>query len=272
MDNKNTSGPYLPGEIAAYVGGLPFSEDQTGMSDSRVLLYENAVLKIEHCNPTAENEARMLSFLRGTLRVPRILACVTEEDTQYLLMSRLDGVMACDPAYLSTPKRLAESLAAALTAVHAVKTDGCPKITTLDDRLAYDRALLENGDQALLSAPVSYHGRTFPSHYALYLWLDENRPPVCPVFTHGDFCLPNVFFDEEGTPGFLDLGQAGISARDYDLALCYRSLLYNYRGAWGGPVYPDAEKNALLLFDALGIRPDFDVLDYYVLLDMIGEP
>lgn len=269
MDNKTINRPYLPREIAAHVNGLPFSEDGTGMSDSRVLLFENAVLKIEHSYPTAENEARMLMWAEERLRVPRVLAHKVEDGIQYLLMSRLDGVMACDPSYLLTPMRLAERLAEALCTVRAVPMDGCPHKTTPDDRLAFARRQLECGEEQALSAPVSYHNRSFPSRYALYDWLYANRPTESPSLTHGDFCLPNVFFDHTGIPGFLDLGQMGISDYNYDLALCHHSLWYNYLGAWGGPVYPNAEKSAALLFDALGITPDFDVLDYYVLLDMI---
>ncbi len=267
-----TQYPYLPGEIAAHVAGLPFSEDQTGMSDSRVLLYPDAVLKIENVNPTSTREKEMLLWLEGAscLRVPRIIACTEETGLQYLLMTKLSGVMACDASYLSTPVRLAESLAAALDSVRQVPWTHCPHRTTLDDRLAFDRHMLEIGNEAQLSAPVSYRGRTFPSSFALFEWLCANRPTEKTSFTHGDFCLPNVFFDETGVPGFLDLGQAGISDANYDLALCFRSLWYNYMGAWGGPSYPNPEKNAMLIFDALGIRPDFDVLDYYILLDMIG--
>jgi aminoglycoside phosphotransferase len=49
------------------------------------------------------------------------------------------------------------------------------------------------------------------------------------VFTHGDYCLPNIIIDEElcEVVGFVDLGHAGIADRYHDVALCLRSIQYN---------------------------------------------
>ncbi|MBQ8576896.1 MAG: aminoglycoside 3'-phosphotransferase [Clostridia bacterium] len=261
---------HLPPEIVTLVGNLPFSENTVGMSDSHVLIYPDSVLKIEPVNPTSVREAQMLSWLDDRLPAPRVRCCVTENGIQYLLMTRLNGKIACDRDYLSAPRRLAGLLAEALETVWSLDVSGCPHTTTLDDRLAFDRRVLENGDEAALCAPIAYRGHRFPDAYRLYEWLLANRPTEHPAFSHGDFCLPNVFFSGDTLSGFLDLGQAGISDRAYDLALCLRSLWYNLAGVYGGAASPDAETDALLLFDALGIRPDFDVLDYYNLLDLIG--
>ena len=50
-----------------------------------------------------------------------------------------------------------------------------------------------------------------------------------------------------------------------DIALCYRSLKHNFDGTYGGKVYEDF--NPELLFEKLGIEPDWDKLKYYILLD-----
>lgn len=261
----------FPEEILRFTEGLPFSEDTVGCSDSHVYLYPEMVLKVEHLHETSANEAQMLRWLDGRLPAPRILAHTVQNGTQYLLMTRIKGHMACSSEYLSNPKRLAALLADALHTLWQLDTADCPHTTTLSDRLAFDEAILHSGDKTALAKPISYRNHTFSSSYALYDWLKQNQPEETPVFSHGDFCLPNVFFSQDVLTGFLDLGQAGISDKNYDLALCYRSLWYNLAGIYGGTVYPDAEKNACLLFEALGIKPDFDILDYYILLDMIGE-
>ena len=82
---------------------------------------------------------------------------------------------------------------------------------------------------------------------------------------HGDFCLPNIFFQGDCLSGMIDLGRAGLADRWQDIALCYRSLKHNYSGKYGGKVYDNY--NPDLFFDALGVEPDWEKLKYYILLD-----
>ena len=85
-----------------------------------------------------------------------------------------------------------------------------------------------------------------------------------PVLSHGDFCLPNLFLQEDRVSGYLDLGFCAVADRYQDIALCYRSLLHNADGTYG-PVYPNIAPERL--FSALGIAPDWEKVRYYRLLD-----
>ena len=97
-------------------------------------------------------------------------------------------------------------------------------------------------------------------------WLKENQPKNFePVLSHGDFCLPNVFFNDDEFSGLIDLGGTGVADKYQDIALCYRSLKHNFGGVYGGKVYKDF--NPDLLFEKLGITPDWEKIRYYTLLD-----
>lgn len=77
------------------------------------------------------------------------------------------------------------------------------------------------------------------------------------VFTHGDYCLPNVIIHRGSISGFVDWGRAGIADRYQDLALAVRSLTYNFGAEW-----------MPLLFREYGIeRPDRDKVEFYMLMD-----
>jgi len=52
------------------------------------------------------------------------------------------------------------------------------------------------------------------------------------VFTHGDYCLPNVIIAQDAVSGFVDWGRAGIADRYQDLALCARSIAGNLGPEW----------------------------------------
>ena len=97
-------------------------------------------------------------------------------------------------------------------------------------------------------------------------WLKENQPKNFePVLSHGDFCLPNVFFQNNEFSGLIDLGETGVADKYQDIALCYRSLKHNFGGVYGGKVYKDF--NPDLLFEKLEITPDWEKIRYYTLLD-----
>ncbi|MBQ5323467.1 MAG: hypothetical protein J6J07_08525, partial [Oscillospiraceae bacterium] len=60
-------------------------------------------------------------------------------------------------------------------------------------------------------------------------------------------------------------GRMGIADRYQDIALCYRSLHHNFSGIYGGKPYSGYDES--MLFEALGIKPDFEKIRYYILLD-----
>lgn len=77
------------------------------------------------------------------------------------------------------------------------------------------------------------------------------------VFTHGDYCLPNVVINGDAVSGFIDLGLAGVADRYQDLALGARSLTYNFGLEW-----------VPLFFETYGIvQPAQARIDFYKLLD-----
>ena len=83
--------------------------------------------------------------------------------------------------------------------------------------------------------------------------------------SHGDFCLPNFLLKDDSLTGVIDLGRAGVADKWCDIALCYRSLKDNYNGR-----YDNIKKQGFskfYLFESLGLKPDWDKIRYYILLD-----
>lgn len=246
----------LPARLLPYLQGAPYREDEVGRSGSRVLLAADKVLKIERSGEESDNERAMYAFLQGKLPVPRVYESFCEDGVSYLLMERAAGEMACARERLKDPAHTVHLLAEGLKLLWRVDVKGCPADQRLCVKLPRAAARLAAG----LVDPTDTEPGTLPrfgSLQALYRHLDENRPQEDLVFSHGDYCLPNVFLNADAVGGFIDLGRSGVADRYQDIALCVRSMEHNF----GTARYTDR------LFEELGIARDDFKIDYYILLD-----
>ena len=255
----------MPKEIQNKIKGKSYELDDIGMSDSSVLCFEDVVLKIEVVGEEAENQEKMMQWLDGKLAVPKVLYSVQEKDKNYLLMTKITGEMLCEEKYMTQPKELVRLLAEGLKLLWEVKIEGCPCNNSLEHTLQRAEIRVKNGTLDTDVESDTYGEDGFESPEALLQWLKEHKPEEDFVFSHGDYCLPNVFAKDGKVTGFIDIGNSGIADRYQDIALCYRSLQHNFSGRFNGKAYPGFEPN--MLFDELGIDPDWEKIRYYILLD-----
>lgn len=256
----------LPASIDAVIGSRQAVTDGIGCSGSTVLLYPDMVLKIEPPNEMNDRAVAMMHWLEGKVPAPAVLADETVDGLRYLLMSRIPGVMSCDPVWMDRPDALLDRLAEGLRMLWAVDTAGCPSVCGLDRELADLRRRVERGEVNTGDCtPGTFGPGGFRDPADLLDWLEHHRPREDFVLSHGDYCLPNVMLGETGIAGFIDLGSCGLADRWRDIALCLKSLRRNFSGFFGGPVRPAPDENRF--FDALGIERDEAKLRYYLLLD-----
>lgn len=256
----------IPESIRSCIGDRPFQTDEIGRSEAQVLMFDDMVLKIQQeCNVSA-NEYYMMYWLQGKLPVPQIIATEQADGWRFLLMSRMPGRYLCTPELLDDQPRLAEMCAEGLRKLWAVDVTGCPTKRTLDEKFREIEEGLRGGwitaEQA--AQPETYGPGGFASPATLFDWLVKHRPVEALVVSHGDFCLPNVFADDRGLTGFIDVGLSGVADKWIDIEKCVWSMWANTTGFFGGKQRPFDRQ---LLFDALGMQPDEDRLRYYGLLD-----
>ena len=74
----------------------------------------------------------------------------------------------------------------------------------------------------------------------------------------------NIIFNNGVLSGLIDLGRSGVADKWCDIALCYRSVRDNFGGRYDRKHegYSDG-----YLFDALQIKPNWEKIRYYILLD-----
>ena len=255
----------LPAALADRLADKPCAQNTTGLSGAGVWMFDDCVLKIAPADPNTAREARMMEWLADKLPVPRVLHSCVENGTHFLLMSRLEGEMSCERYYMERPALLTGLLADGLKALWRVDTRDCPCRFSLEDRLLLAEDNVRHGRCETENVEKDTYGpKGFRDPEHLLQWLKDHRPPMDPVLSHGDFCLPNVFFKDNRVSGYLDLGFCAVADRYQDVALCWRSLMHNADGTYGA-TYPGIDPDDL--FRALGMTPDREKLRYYILLD-----
>ncbi len=191
-------------------------------------------------------ETAALSWLQGKLAVPEYRYFHEDGETQYLLMTQVEGVTGIHPEVTSDPANLVREFARGLREVHALSTKSC----TLDWRMsryyswvqgliecgALDEYIPEGETRTILSEQLSTIKEGMPDEEDL-------------VFTHGDYCLPNVMFRDGKLIGFIDLGYAGVGDRYLDFVAARGTIRRNLGEAWIAPFFhaygleePDREK------------------------------
>lgn len=207
-----------------------------------------------------------MEWLKNKVPVPEIIEECSENGSNYLLMTKIPGKMACDEEFLKNPSVLVSVLAEAMKLLWSIDISDCPIKNDLSTVLSAAEYRVEHGLVDVSDAEADTFGKDgFESPEKLLEWLFDNRPKEDFVLSHGDFCLPNIFIEKSRLSGFVDIGRMGAADRWQDIALCSRSLEHNFSGRFGGKKYPGYSRD--MLFDALGIEPDEDKLRYYILLD-----
>jgi aminoglycoside phosphotransferase len=232
-----------------------------------------SVYKLEHSSKPAmflkfqqsssleflELEALKLEWLlkRGIL-VPEVILYLEEDSFEYLLTAAIPGCDASNPWNLEEVPVVLEVLAKSLKQLHSLEIADCPFNQTLEVKISEaERRMLEN----LVDETDFDDARLGKTSREVFQEMLENRPTSQDlVFTHGDYCLPNIMIHNRRVSGFIDLGRAGIADRHQDLALITRSLESNLNPHFNGWSQYFLNQYGIL-------EPETSKLEFYRLLD-----
>lgn len=203
-------------------------------------------------------EISKLRWLERRIPVPEVLETGSVGEWIFLRDTSLRGVVACDPSLVARRPEKVRLLAKGLRTIHALPIGECP----FDERIAVQinrlRSALDKPLGTIFKMDTSDQKAAAKRSFEKVMSM--SRPEEQPVFTHGDYCEPNVFIDGEHISGFVDLGDAGIADRYQDLAQMVRSLRRNGDG-----------ELVQLFFDEYGLKPvdEIKVGYYHALADVL---
>ncbi|NLY44578.1 MAG: aminoglycoside 3'-phosphotransferase [Tissierella sp.] len=248
-----------PPELQSLLNGMHYEEDSIGRSTAGVYRYFNDkisyYLKVQPSFQGLGKEKNIMEWLQHRLLVPEIIYFKSYNDLDYLLMSEIQGEMLCSDYFLDNPEKSVRLLADGIKMLQSIPIEDCPFDNNLNIKLEEALFNIENN---LVDMDDWEENNRFETPLELFEYLKQNQPKESSLsFTHGDYSLPNIFGKDNKISGFIDLGRGGIADIYQDIALCVRSLKHNY----------ETEDYTGLFFRHLGIQPNCQKVEYYILLD-----
>lgn len=242
-------------------------KDTVGMSPAQVFKLtgqnENLYLKTSgsQFHGTTYDVARekdIILWLNGRLPVPEVLFFEQYENTNFLLMREVEGIVGYEDYEMhQDPQRMIRLYSQGIRLFQTISTDGCPFDNRTSNRLN-ELAYLLAHNLADIDIDHWEDDTPFKDPDALYAYLQAHQPQEELVFSHGDFGDSNIFVKNDQVSGFIDLGRSGKADVWYDIAFCVRSIQNDLGN----------EKEYLdLFFDLVEVDPDWDKIKYYILLD-----
>lgn len=171
-----------------------------------------------------QTEARMTAYYHGLGLSAEVLYYGTSGGKDWLLTRRIPGRDCTNSRYLSDPKRLCDTTATQLRALHETDAKGCPV-----DRISTYTAAVTAGFDGHNYEPELFRGMwEFPSFADARRAAEEGLPLLKrDVLLHGDYCLPNIILNDWRLAGYVDLGSGGLGDRHIDVLWGVWTLNFN---------------------------------------------
>ena len=251
---------WLPPIFSETLSGYIWQRNLTGLSSAHVFHLKNAsgdnlYLKTSpRVDSELAEERRKLVWLKGKLSVPEVRLFVQTDERDYLLISEIEGAGADEDLWKENIPRTIESLANGVRLIHSLPIADCPFDETLNAKIERARLRCELGLIDESDFDGERRGRTAADLFRELIATKPQSEDL--VFTHGDYCLPNIIFKDWQISGFVDWSRAGVADCYQDIALLVRSVKYNFGEQW-----------LPLLFENLNLKPDWEKIEFYQLLD-----
>jgi len=187
----------FPQKIKEIIGECDILKIHVGMSSSSVYKLSsrsqrNFYLKV---NPTAGqasflDEIQRMEWLQGKLPVPEVVEYIAAEGQELMLLTEVPGITCLEAMETMPVRRIAVLLAAGLHTIHHIDITRCPFDERLSTKLLRAQHNLDHGyvdETDFDEERQGMTGKEVMNHLYRLRPVSEDL-----VFTHGDYCLPNV--------------------------------------------------------------------------------
>jgi kanamycin kinase len=227
----------LPDELIEYIGNSPIYEC-SGQSGARTVYIDRdsgAYLKIAIQGSLLLASQMQTYFSKHKLSSPVLRYLSTDRD--YMITAAIEGEDGTSEQYITEPERLSEIFGQSLRLLHETELSDCPvkdRMSALT-RMAGSAHFLQTHLNDIADYIGISHADTSFEEILFKSGLLKND-----VLIHGDYCLPNIIFNNWALEGFIDVADGGVGDRHYDLAWGLWTLNKNLRSSKYGQRFLDA--------------------------------
>lgn len=227
----------FPSKLKAIISDCKIEEVNEGRIGDRIIKLSNShndihylkICETDYAKNEMKNERNILMWLSSKkLNVHKVILYSENTDKSYLLLSNVDGIESCDNRCKLSRNEVISICANALKKVHEVNISTIP--IGYSDCLSKELNEISKNIRDNMIDVKSFkkaNDNRLPSEVLSYL-MEMKSIFRSDVFTHGDYCLPNVLIADDKNYGFVDWSQGGVGDIYRDIASVIKSINRNF--------------------------------------------
>ena len=251
----------FPEELTKITAEYAWEDNTCGYSGTYVfkLIKHQETLFLKINKPKSEfnleKEKIILEWLKNKLPVPDVIYFDIKNDIEFLLLSTITGQNSHTMKTKEEREVSIDILAKALKEIHQIGIKDCPLDNNPDDLLEIAKKKTETWILDSNQFDERWKDKTPKELYREILKIKPEEYDL--VFSHGDYCLPNILIEDKKLSGLIDWPYGGINDRYCDFAAVAWSISYNYGEEW-----------VPLFFEKYGIKNvDWEKIKFFQMLN-----
>jgi len=173
-----------------------------------------------------EREATMTQYFHSKGLAADVLAYISDVN-DWMLTTKIHGDDGIAAKHLEQPERLCDIFAEQLALLHSTDFAGCPIFNHTQRYLTQAQNNKQRGTYDKSQFPDSWGYTNEEEAWAV---VEKNKHLLkTDTLLHGDYCLPNIIFNNWAFAGFIDLDDGGIGDRHVDIFWATWTLNWNLK-------------------------------------------
>lgn len=168
------------------------------------------------------DEANVLRWLQGKLKVPEILMYDELDGMEFLITKEIEGTLLSNLIKETQVSEIVKLYAEIANEIHSINICNCPFSQTIYDKMKQAKARIYH--QEISSSTFDVINKAYtPKELFKYL---EYSAPLCQhlVFTHGDLYMNNILVKNLQLAGVVDLARGGCCDYHYDISIILHNI------------------------------------------------